>query len=221
MITAIATTVNNYLNKDDRVNAVVPDAFLCPVTHRLMEHPYMTMAGQTYEWEAIHNWVHAEGKRTDPLSRQELQNSTLIPNHALRSQIQEWIQNHPKAAAEVRNLEARKPSPAYSSAASVSIDTTQRTTRDGKGLESALKFKSSSKALKHSKTLSLHHQISAEGHVYDFKEGKTNTGKWCRFVRCDGGNWMQAPKPMLFASKHGVIFYDPNEMIDTMSLTDY
>ena len=41
---------------DDDENADIPDEFLCPVTREVMVNPVVTLAGHTYEREAIEEW---------------------------------------------------------------------------------------------------------------------------------------------------------------------
>lgn len=68
----------------------VPAAFIDPITQEIMQDPVVTSAGQTYDREPIKKWF-ALGNQTDPLTNVELSDLTLIPNHALRSQIQSYI----------------------------------------------------------------------------------------------------------------------------------
>ncbi|KAJ1418470.1 hypothetical protein B484DRAFT_333805, partial [Ochromonadaceae sp. CCMP2298] len=66
-----------------------PEDFLCPISRLLMEHPFITTGGNTYEHSAISTWF--EVHNTDPQTNARLPSLMLIPNLLLRSQIQEWI----------------------------------------------------------------------------------------------------------------------------------
>jgi hypothetical protein len=66
----------------------VLDSFQCPLTMEMMRDPVMTADGQTYERAAIEEWF-ALGKRTSPLTGEELPSTNLLPNIALRKVIRE------------------------------------------------------------------------------------------------------------------------------------
>lgn len=57
----------------------------------IMQEPVVAADGYTYETEAIKGWLES-GNGTSPMTDQKLANNILIPNHALRSAIQEWLQ---------------------------------------------------------------------------------------------------------------------------------
>ena len=59
-----------------------------------MKDPHIAADGYTYEAEAIKGWLHGEHK-TSPMTNLPLDHLELTPNHALRSAIQEWLQQHP------------------------------------------------------------------------------------------------------------------------------
>ncbi|CAM0946106.1 unnamed protein product [Alopecurus aequalis] len=66
----------------------VPRHFICPLTHEVMDDPYVAADGHTYEHHAIKDWL---GKhRVSPVTRCKLPNSSIIPNHSLRAAIQQW-----------------------------------------------------------------------------------------------------------------------------------
>lgn len=66
----------------------IPEDFLCPLTHDIMENPLMSKHGFSFERDAIIEWVDRQG--TCPLSRQPLSLSGLIQNRLLKKQIQDW-----------------------------------------------------------------------------------------------------------------------------------
>ena len=99
--------------------AAVPEYFLDPILGRVFVDPVTTEVGNTYERSSIEKWLAsgarpssllgtafsspfvaafwpdfgvncASGKRTDPLTNAVLEDTRLVPNNVLRSQIQAW-----------------------------------------------------------------------------------------------------------------------------------
>eukprot|EP00277_Geminigera_cryophila_P001079 CAMPEP_0179418338 /NCGR_PEP_ID=MMETSP0799-20121207/7933_1 /TAXON_ID=46947 /ORGANISM="Geminigera cryophila, Strain CCMP2564" /LENGTH=478 /DNA_ID=CAMNT_0021191579 /DNA_START=286 /DNA_END=1719 /DNA_ORIENTATION=+ len=70
-------------------NAYEHKDFFCPILREIMENPYITPGGITYEYAAIRRWV--EQKRSCPMTRNRLQLHQLKPNSALRLAIQKHI----------------------------------------------------------------------------------------------------------------------------------
>ena len=64
----------------------LPNEFLCPITQEMMIDPVFCCDGHTYERSAIQKWFDTPSKRS-PLSNAVLDNTTLIPNHALKKMI--------------------------------------------------------------------------------------------------------------------------------------
>lgn len=58
-----------------------------------MRDPHIAADGFTYEAEAIQGWLDS-GHNTSPMTNAKLEHSILVPNHALRSAIEDWLQNH-------------------------------------------------------------------------------------------------------------------------------
>ncbi|CAL5090322.1 unnamed protein product [Urochloa decumbens] len=71
----------------------VPSYFICPIVQDVMRDPLIAADGFTYEAEAIREWLDS-GHRTSPMTNLELPHRDLLPNHALRSAIQEWLQTN-------------------------------------------------------------------------------------------------------------------------------
>ncbi|XP_071715458.1 U-box domain-containing protein 33-like isoform X2 [Rutidosis leptorrhynchoides] len=69
----------------------IPHYFICPIFQEIMQDPVVAADGFTYEAEALRGWLDS-GHKTSPMTNLELANSNLVPNHALRSAIQEWLQ---------------------------------------------------------------------------------------------------------------------------------
>ncbi|WOL06078.1 U-box domain-containing protein 33-like [Canna indica] len=71
-------------------NTRVPSYFICPIFQEIMRDPHIAADGFTYEAEAIKGWIDG-GHDTSPMTNLKLTTCELIPNHALRSAIQEWL----------------------------------------------------------------------------------------------------------------------------------
>lgn len=76
-----------------------PQSFVCVITSEIMLDPVVTADGSTYSREGITQWLSQakDGKpQRSPLTGEELVDTHLIPNTALRSQIIEWVENERK-----------------------------------------------------------------------------------------------------------------------------
>ena len=76
----------------------IPDAYLCPITMDPMEDPCIAADGHSYERRAITDWF-ARGNNTSPKTGAQLDDTRLFPNHALKSAIQDFLE-------EVRRFDA-------------------------------------------------------------------------------------------------------------------
>ena len=76
----------------------IPDAYLCPITMDPMEDPCIAADGHSYERRAIKDWF-ARGNNTSPKTGAQLDDTRLFPNHALKSAIQDFLE-------EVRRFDA-------------------------------------------------------------------------------------------------------------------
>lgn len=74
-------------------NDQAPFYFICPIFQEIMQDPHIAADGFTYEAEAIKGWLDS-GHDTSPMTNMRLENHTLVPNRALRSAIQEWLQDN-------------------------------------------------------------------------------------------------------------------------------
>ncbi|KAK9202323.1 hypothetical protein WN944_017533 [Citrus x changshan-huyou] len=70
-----------------------PPYFTCPIFQEVMQDPHVAADGFTYEAEALKGWLDS-GHETSPMTNLPLAHKNLVPNHALRSAIQEWLQQH-------------------------------------------------------------------------------------------------------------------------------
>ena len=66
----------------------MPNDFICPIIHEIMENPVVTCDGYSYERIAITQWLTI--RRTNPVTNQPLVNINLIPNHSLRGAITDF-----------------------------------------------------------------------------------------------------------------------------------
>ncbi|XP_006661003.1 U-box domain-containing protein 33-like isoform X2 [Oryza brachyantha] len=71
----------------------VPSYFICPIQQDVMRDPLIAADGFTYEADAIREWLDS-GHCTSPMTNLDLPHRDLLPNHALRSAIQEWLQTN-------------------------------------------------------------------------------------------------------------------------------
>ena len=86
----------------------IPDAYLCPITMDPMEDPCIAADGHSYERRAITDWF-ARGNNTSPKTGAQLDDTRLFPNHALKSAIQDFLEEVRRfdAATEVATAGAR------------------------------------------------------------------------------------------------------------------
>jgi hypothetical protein len=57
------------------------DKYLCPITRQIMVEPVVDALGNTYDKEAIQDWLKTKQKNTSPKTNQELPNKNLTPNN--------------------------------------------------------------------------------------------------------------------------------------------
>ena len=80
-------------------------SFLCPIMQELMSDPVCTIDGHSYEKAAITTWF--ERRITSPLTGTVLGSRTLVPNHALRHSISQWLQHCSERHRAARRRRAR------------------------------------------------------------------------------------------------------------------
>jgi serine/threonine protein kinase len=68
----------------------IPLSFCCSITGEVMLDPVVCADGHSYERAAIQEWF-ARGNMTSPLTNGNLSNLSVIPNHELRSAIEEFM----------------------------------------------------------------------------------------------------------------------------------
>ena len=74
----------------------VPESFACPITTELMKDPVFAADGHTYERCAIAQWF--ERAQTSPTTNEPI-GTNLIPNHAMKSMISEFL-DHSRALVD-------------------------------------------------------------------------------------------------------------------------
>ncbi|KAK7249485.1 hypothetical protein SO694_00049282 [Aureococcus anophagefferens] len=67
----------------------VPERLTCPLTLELMKQPVIACDGHTYERCAIQQWL--ERAKTSPVTNERLRTPDLIPNHAMKAMIAEFL----------------------------------------------------------------------------------------------------------------------------------
>jgi hypothetical protein len=72
----------------------VPERLTCPLTLELMKQPVIACDGHTYERCAIQQWL--ERAKTSPVTNERLRTPDLIPNHAMKAMIAEFL-DHSRA----------------------------------------------------------------------------------------------------------------------------
>ena len=70
-----------------------PEAFICAISCTLMAQPVTASDGHTYEKASIQRWLQSNAR--SPMTNVILLNKTLTPNYNLKSQISEWLEEHP------------------------------------------------------------------------------------------------------------------------------
>ena len=79
----------------------VPKNFLCPISQEIFEDPVIWADGHTYSRAHIAQWLR-RGKDTSPMTGEKFAGAgtrMLLPNHAMRSQVEEWRAQHGSGAA--------------------------------------------------------------------------------------------------------------------------
>ncbi|CAG5130899.1 unnamed protein product, partial [Candidula unifasciata] len=67
----------------------VPEEFLCPITHELMQDPVMASDGYTYDRHAIVSWIARENR--SPMTNVLLTSTEVTPNRTLKMMMQKFL----------------------------------------------------------------------------------------------------------------------------------
>ena len=71
---------------------IIPNEYLCPITLEIMKDPVILEDGHIYEKTAIKTWFQKNS--TNPLTKKVVNKNTLIPCHAIRNLIQDFIKKY-------------------------------------------------------------------------------------------------------------------------------
>lgn len=83
-----------------------PKDFVCPITNHIFSDPVTLETGQTYERQAIQEWLE-RGNVSCPITRQPLSATTLPKtNYVLKRLITSWKEQYPDLAQEFSDSEA-------------------------------------------------------------------------------------------------------------------
>lgn len=67
----------------------IPKQFICPITLTLMSDPYSDSDGNTYEKDAIFQWINQHN--TSPITRNPMTTAVLVPNRAIKELINSFL----------------------------------------------------------------------------------------------------------------------------------
>jgi TPR repeat protein len=73
------------------ITADVPNNFICSIAHDIMVDPVILSDGHSYERNSIMEWL--ETHNISPLTGAQLVNNNMIPNHALKSVIEDFLKD--------------------------------------------------------------------------------------------------------------------------------
>lgn len=83
---------NENLSSDENKKLIVPDEFLCPITHEIMKDPVCVSDGYTYERKAIEEWLSK--KQTSPMINLSIKGTQFYPNKILKMLIDKYLQQN-------------------------------------------------------------------------------------------------------------------------------
>jgi hypothetical protein len=99
------------LQEKNLIEIEIPEEFICPISHEMMEDPVFAADGHTYERQAIEQWF-ATGRCTSPMTGAVLSHVNLTPNHTMRSAINSFRERLPhmqqQRIKEHRERQSRK-----------------------------------------------------------------------------------------------------------------
>lgn len=77
----------------------IPQSFMCPITMEVMKEPWMDSDGNSYEKDAIFQWVQLH--QTSPITRNPMSLSQLVPNRALKELIEKFMKDNTLSAPDI------------------------------------------------------------------------------------------------------------------------
>ena len=84
----------------------IPNDCICPITQDLMEDPVVAADGYSYERSAIAEWLRRGGKNS-PVTGAKLAHTKLVPNHRLKSIINDFKEKSPEIKQKKLDLDRR------------------------------------------------------------------------------------------------------------------
>jgi hypothetical protein len=80
-------------HKDEQILAQ-SNSCMCPISHALMRDPVVAADGHTYKRIEIQEWIRLkEDSVKSPMTNASLEHTMLPPNHALKANIDEAVEN--------------------------------------------------------------------------------------------------------------------------------
>jgi len=71
----------------------IPEGYICPISHQIMQDPYIDTDGNSYERASIMEWL--SNRQVSPITRRPLYVENLVPNRALKNLIEEYCAANP------------------------------------------------------------------------------------------------------------------------------
>ncbi|KAK1426180.1 hypothetical protein QVD17_14849 [Tagetes erecta] len=78
------------MDHQTEVEIEVPRFFVCPISLEIMKDPVTLSTGITYDRDSIENWLFTRKNNICPVTKQDVFDIDLTPNHTLRRLIQSW-----------------------------------------------------------------------------------------------------------------------------------
>ena len=78
---------------------IIPQDYLCPITHEIMKNPVIAADGHTYEEKSIIEWL-SRGNRRSPLNGNNLPHTILLENIFAKKIINEFNKKLPQEIIE-------------------------------------------------------------------------------------------------------------------------
>lgn len=185
-------------NQNYTLGSAVPSEFRCPVTLEVMEYPYSTSEGYTYEYGALVEWF--KNNKTDPISNVPVRSKNIYPNYNLRSQIQQWFENNPEKT-NLRNKNAVEP--------------LQNLLNEETPLDKIMLYR----GLRDESKCYVPQTICLFEHNYKFSLLKNKASDKLQLsVQCDSQkNSLEFPHgtSAMHVTKDGIVFYDPKLILET------
>ena len=188
------------------------EAFLCPITKCVMDHPVFTSLGTTYEYAAISQWLVS--RDADPLTNAKLPSKVLIKNFLLRTQIQEWKASNLGTSTGFQSFPDSVPPPFETSSAELPPPAPDA--RAGASLLDRILLHSSTSArrTKAERSGDVPPVVTAHGREYEFRRQSGRLEVMCRGT----SDWTPLPfaTDALSVTPLGCVFYKRGEVHDAV-----